>query len=174
LNIKITSLPPLTLNIGPAIMSNAISPETNGQWLIAMRTYLTATAIGNLIWEAAQFPLYTIWSDGSSSHLMLAMFHGTGGDVFIAASALAMSLAAFGDRQWPGSATWRVALPTILIGLAYTFYSEWMNVEVRQVWAYSELMPRLPWIGTGLSPVLQWLIVPSLAFWVTGRSARAG
>ena len=29
-------------------------------------------------------------------------------------------------------------------------------------WRYSDLMPRLPPLGTGLSPVLQWLILPPL------------
>ncbi len=143
--------------------------ETSGRWLIALRTYLTAMAAGNLLWEALQFPLYTIWTEGSRGHLVLAMFHGTGGDVFIAASALAVSLALFGHGDWPTTAVLKVAIPTVLIGLGYTFYSEWMNVEVRHVWAYSDLMPRLPWIGTGLAPVLQWLIVPAIAFTVTSR-----
>lgn len=97
------------------------------------------------------------------------MFHGTAGDVFIAASALAVSVALFGDVDWPAKATLKVAISTILIGLGYTFYSEWMNVEVRHVWAYSEFMPRLPWIGTGLAPVLQWLIVPIVAFIASSR-----
>src|SRR5262245_16617478 len=30
-------------------------------------------------------------------------------------------------------------------------------------WTYNALMPVLPWLGTGLAPLLQWVVVPSLA-----------
>ena len=50
----------------------------------------------------------------------------------------------------------------VAFGIAYTIYSEWLNTTVRQSWAHSPLMPVLPLIGTGLSPILQWLVVPSL------------
>jgi len=41
--------------------------------------------------------------------------------------------------------------------------------------AYSEIMPLVPSTGIGLSPLLQWLIIPSLAFALTKRHfARCG
>lgn len=134
-----------------------------------MRVYLTAIAVGNLLWEAAQLPLYTIWYEGSRSHLLIALFHGTMGDLFISAAALTVSLAVFGDRQWPVLGFRRVAIATVLFGLGYTIYSEWISVVVRHTWAYSSLMLTLPPFGTGLSPLLEWIIVPILAFFVTHR-----
>jgi hypothetical protein len=47
--------------------------------------------------------------------------------------------------------------------LIYTGYSEYLNTEVRRSWTYSDLMPRLPGLGIGLSPILQWLLVPAVA-----------
>lgn len=38
------------------------------------------------------------------------------------------------------------------------------NIEVRGAWAYREAMPRLPGLGIGLTPMLQWIVVPVLAF----------
>jgi len=58
---------------------------------------------------------------------------------------------------------------TVMVGVAYTIYSEWLNTTIRQGWAYSPMMPVLPPLGTGLSPLLQWLIVPSLALSVATR-----
>lgn len=55
-------------------------------------------------------------------------------------------------------------MTTIIIGIGYTVYSEWVNTAVRKTWQYSNLMPTLPVLGTGLSPFIQWLIVPSIAF----------
>lgn len=141
------------------------------QWMKAVRVYLTAIAVGNLLWEAAQLPLYTIWYEGSRDHLLLALFHGTVGDLFISAATLMASLAIFGDRRWPAYGFCRVAISTFLFGLGYTIYSEWMNVAVRHTWAYSKLMPTLPPLGTGLSPLLEWIAVPALALFVTHRYA---
>jgi hypothetical protein len=46
-----------------------------------------------------------------------------------------------------------------------------MNVYVRRTWAYSELMPVVP-VGSyeiGLSPLVQWIMVPAAAFWAAQR-----
>ena len=34
-------------------------------WLNVLRRYLVAIAVGNLIWEFAHMPLYTLWETGS-------------------------------------------------------------------------------------------------------------
>ena len=58
----------------------------------------------------------------------------------------------------------------IAFGLAYTVFSEWLNVAVRKSWTYSGLMPVIPPLDTGLSPVLQWIVLPILASWLTQRN----
>ena len=50
---------------------------------------------------------------------------------------------------------------TLAIGIAYTVYSEHLSINVRRSWAYSDLMPRLRLLGTGLSPIVQWFVVPA-------------
>jgi hypothetical protein len=62
-----------------------------------------------------------------------------------------------------------VALPAIAIGLGCTLFSEWLNIEGREAWAYRELMPVIPVIDAGLSPTAQWIVLPALAFWWAGR-----
>jgi hypothetical protein len=44
------------------------------------------------------------------------------------------------------------------LGLAYTVFSEWYNVYQVGSWAYSQRMPLMS--GIGLSPLLQWLLLP--------------
>ena len=76
---------------------------------------------------------------------------------------------------WPLFAG-RMMLAAVLFGLGYTVFSEWLNVEIRQSWSYTEAMPLLPPLGTGLAPFLQWLAVPGLAFVILpppGAAARA-
>ena len=53
---------------------------------------------------------------------------------------------------------------SVLLGTAYTVFSEWLNIEIRRSWSYTETMPVVPGLGTGVTPLLQWVIVPGLAF----------
>ena len=151
-------------------MIAAIGPgRTVGFW----RRYLALIAVANLIWEALQLPLYTIWQFGTPKALVLAVIHCTSGDVLIAGLAfgLALLIVRLGGSQRPTFAT-LIMLATGL-GLAYTVFSEWLNVEWRASWAYSAAMPRLPPFGTGLSPILQWLLVPPLCL-LAARSTSQG
>ena len=36
-------------------------------------------------------------------------------------------------------------------------------------WTYDEAMPRLPILGIGLLPLLQWLLLPPLVVWIVRR-----
>jgi hypothetical protein len=45
--------------------------------------------------------------------------------------------------------------------MLYTAFSEWLNVSVRGSWDYALSMPQV--FGIGLAPLIQWLVVPTLA-----------
>lgn len=141
-------------------------------WIGAVRRYIIASALAHLLWEIVQLPLYTLWKTGTKGEQIFAVLHCTGGDILIAGSSLLTALALVGGRVWPTDGFVRVASMTMVIGLGYTIYSEWLNTAVRVSWTYSELMPVVPWIGTGLSPVAQWLVVPSLALWAARRGSN--
>jgi hypothetical protein len=140
----------------------------------ALRLYLGVIAIGNLVWELLQLPFYKIWKTGTFGEQAFAALHCTLGDVLIAASTLAISLVLVGDRHWPWRRSWPVISVTIFTGLAYTVFSEWLNVDVRASWTYSEWMPLVPVLGMniGLSPLLQWVVVPAAAFAITSKTNK--
>ncbi len=129
-----------------------------------LQRYFLASLMGNLAWEVLQLPLYTLWWDGTASEIGFAILHCTGGDMLIAGSCLFAALGLCGWRAWPGRRFAVVALLSILLGLGYTVFSEYLNTVVRQTWAYSPWMPKVPWLGTGVAPLLQWLVVPTAAF----------
>lgn len=134
-------------------------------FLLSLRRYFTVIALMNLVWEFVHMPLYTLWSTGTTGEIVFAAVHCTGGDILIAMSALILSLLVFG-AGWPleRTAVHRVVALTMVVGVSYTVFSEWLNIEVREAWAYSDLMPIVPVIDAGLSPFLQWIVVPGLAF----------
>lgn len=126
--------------------------------------YLAVTAVANLVWETVQIPLYTIWRTGSPSKIAFAIVHCTVGDVLIAGAALLLALLLTGRVAWPRSRDLRVIAAATMLGIAYTVFSEWLNVRVRGSWTYDAMMPVVPLFGTGLTPLLQWVIIPPLAY----------
>ena len=144
-------------------------------WLTVFRRYIPFVAAVNLAWETAQLPLYTLGRDGTPGEQAFAVLHCTGGDVLIATTALLLALMTAADGRWPGHPPIyrRVAALTVGLGVLYTIFSEWLNIVIRQSWAYSDLMPVVPVIDTGLSPLMQWIVVPLAGFWFARRTLPA-
>jgi len=140
-------------------------------WLASIRRYAVVTTAAHLAWETAHVPLYTIWSEGTGQEIALAVVHCTAGDLAIAACSLFASLILFGNRAWPRRHFTRVAIAALVLGVLHTTYSERANVT-RGAWAYADAMPLVPLLGIGLSPLLQWLVVPGIGFEVVRRSVR--
>lgn len=149
-----------------------ISNKGQGAWLSFLRRYVALMALGNLAWEFAHMPLYTLWGSGTRGEIIFAAIHCAGGDILIALAALVAALVLFGSSRWPEQTYGHVALATVVIGLAYTLFSEWLNIEIRASWAYSDLMPIIPLLDAGLSPVAQWLVLPGLSLWWLRQRAR--
>lgn len=145
-------------------MSKEIDPYTVRYW-IAYAAYLS---LSNLIWETAQLPLYTLW-DQEFDTIVFAVFHCTGGDVLIGMISLGIACGIFRVTRcrFRLAACQRgIAFCAVLFGLGYTLFSEWLNVYVRKSWAYSDLMPLINVgdFGIGLSPIVQWLVLPTSFF----------
>lgn len=139
-------------------------------WLTVLRRYVWFLVLANLAWEFAQLPLYTIWWEGTTAEIVFAAVHCTGGDLLIALTALLGALVLAGRPGWPRERFGPVAGIAVVSGVAYTIFSEWLNTEIRGSWAYTDFMPRLPLIGSGVAPLAQWLILPWLGLvWAAGR-----
>ena len=136
------------------------------EWPLALRRYVWASFALHLVWEVLQRPLYTIWTTGTLGQQAFAILHCTIGDTMIAGLALLIALAVVDQPTWPAVGMRAIWLLLLALGVGYTLYSEWMNVNVRRSWAYSAWMPTLPILGVGLAPVLQWFIVPTLVLWL--------
>jgi len=144
--------------------------QDHGDWLSGLRRYLAVTTIGHFAWEIIQLPLYTIWNEGTMREIAFAVIHCTGGDILIALASIMGAMIIVGKPDWPSVRFCEVAAVTIFFGVAYTVYSEWFNVSVRGSWAYAPLMPTIPLIGTGLTPTLQWIVIPVAALAVARRT----
>ena len=144
------------------------------RWILVR--YLPRFAALNLAWEIAQAPLYTLWTEARPGYIAFAIAHCTLGDVLIGAAALLLALILL--REGP-LARWRwrrIAVVAVVLGVAYTIFSEWMNVTVLRSWAYTGSMPTVELAGfeMGLGPLAQWLLLPPLALYLAGKSRHRG
>lgn len=145
------------------------SSRSEGFFRPAFLRYMAFSAPLHLLWETLQLPLYTLWTTTSAGTQIYAVLHCTVGDVMIAAATLGLALIVLRAKAWPQTGFKSVWLASVALGVVYTVMSEWINVEVRGSWAYADRMPVLPLLGTGLSPLLQWLVVPTAAQWIAIR-----
>jgi hypothetical protein len=116
--------------------------------------------------------LYTIWSEGTVRGIAFAVIHCFGGDLLIALGSLLTAMLLAGNPRWPMRGSVRVGTFVVLAGVGYTIFSEWLNVELLKSWEYADSMPVLPFLGIGVSPLAQWIVVPSLALWWAHRTGR--
>ena len=140
--------------------------------LPALRRYMAVIVLLNLIWEFAHMPLYTIWEEGTTKEILFAAVHCTGGDALIGLTAIMLAVFLFGGARWPNERIRTVLFAAIAIGVGYTIFSEWLNIVVRQAWAYRNIMPVVPVLNVGLSPLLQWIVIPVLAYVIALKPDR--
>ena len=142
--------------------------------LTVLALYAALSAVGHLLWEIVQLPLYELWRTASRAELAFAVFHCTGGDILIATNVLLASVVLLRAWNWPRTQALHVAALAVPLGIAYTAFSEWLNVYVRQSWSYDPAMPTVPILGyqIGGSPLAQWLIVPAAVFAIVASMRR--
>lgn len=123
----------------------------------------------SLVWEFAHSALYVDHGRGVR-HVLWTRLHCSFGDVLILLSAFWATAAVYRSWRWPESHDSAAATLFVGLGFGYTVWSEWFNTTVRQAWNYDPAMPQI--LGLGVSPLLQWLVVPSLLIFIMQSWAR--
>lgn len=118
------------------------------------------------LWEIAQFPLYDVGRAGDWRYTLYALAHCTVGDVLILLVSYELIALLRWNRHWLHTRVLAPAMGFMLLGVAYTVYSEIYNVHIAASWSYGERMPIVPMIGVGAMPLLQWLLIPPLLVWL--------
>lgn len=134
--------------------------------LLLVVLYLVAFFL-HFVWEMWQIPLYVGMSEASHWSAVIQCTLATIGDGFIALLAYSLAAIVARDKFWllqrPGS----ILAVYIIIGLIITVCFEILATAVYGRWQYSELMPIVPVINVGLSPLLQWIIIPPVSIWIS-------
>lgn len=126
----------------------------------------------NFVWEFLQVPAYAGMAEMPHWEGIKICTLATLGDVGFSLTAFWVAALAVRSRWWfagDNTACWVLYLA---VGIALTIGFEYYYTTISLRWTYSEMMPRLPFLGTGLSPLVQWFVVPPLVIWFTSRQSR--
>jgi hypothetical protein len=123
----------------------------------------------NFPWEVWHIQLYRSLETQSYREAVTNVTVASVGDAVLAVIAFWAVAAATRSRVWILHPTPKQIAGFVGVGLGITIAWEWVATEVLGWWQYAETMPTLPFLGTGVSPVLQWILLPPLVVWLVRR-----
>ena len=123
----------------------------------------------HFVWEFVQVPTYTGMAEMAHWEAIKLCMSASFGDVGFALTAFWIASLAARRRNWILRPTRFPAAIFVAVGIGLTVGFEYYYTNISLRWTYSDLMPLVPPFGTGLSPLLQWLVVPLLVVWLTRR-----
>ena len=145
-----------------ATLSRRIPPEVD---------LLVLSFLAHFTWEILQAPLFASLSKTDHFVGIAICLKATSGDLAIALSAFWCAAFVGKGRNWVANSGASAPAVFFVVGLMANVGLEYLSTEVTGRWAYDGAMPLLPVLGTGLSPILQWVIVPMLVLWYMRRLA---
>lgn len=111
-------------------------------------------------WEMWQIPFFKGMSEARHGDAVLACTQAAFGDALIALFAFVFSALTFRKMDWFLMPSKKPLFVYLSVGLIVTIIFEFLATEIWNRWAYNSRMPTLPFIGTGLTPLLQWIVIP--------------
>ncbi|MDZ4134609.1 MAG: hypothetical protein U1D06_03305 [Paracoccaceae bacterium] len=123
-------------------------------------------------WEFLQAPLFSSMQAATHMDGIRICLQAALGDMGIVLAAYWAVSILTGTRQWVSRPSRRAIVVWLVVGLAITIGIEFFSTEIIGRWNYGASMPRLPLIGTGIAPLLQWIVVPMLVLWYMRRLSQ--
>lgn len=140
-----------------------------GMWEVPELPVAFFSFVLHFVWEFVQVPTYTGMAEMAHWEAIKLCMSATFGDVGFALTAFWMASAAARSRVWILRPTRVPVAIFVAVGILLTVGFEYYYTNISLRWTYSDLMPLVPPFGTGLSPLLQWLVIPPLVVWLTRR-----
>ncbi|MCV0438862.1 MAG: hypothetical protein K5880_09530 [Hydrogenophaga sp.] len=125
----------------------------------------------NYPWEFLQVPLFADMPQAAHWDAIRTCTRATLGDAVIMLIAYWTVGLVARNRSWVLAPSTARILMFAATGVVITIAIERLAVAGIWLggWRYSSLMPVVPGIGVGLSPLLQWVVLPPLVIWFSRR-----
>lgn len=113
----------------------------------------------NFFWEVLQTYFYAL-RDVPFRTMLYGWIHCTFGDVLLTIISFWLISLASQNRKWFFHLNRLNLGGFVLVGIIFTIISERVNIHVLRSWTYNQSMPLIPFLEVGLTPLLQWLMIP--------------
>ncbi|HWQ59648.1 MAG TPA: hypothetical protein VN420_00680 [Candidatus Fimivivens sp.] len=130
---------------------------------------LLVSFLSNLVWEMSQAFLFAPHFSGPTDFIVIHVVAACI-DIAITLCILLPELFLL-DRIIPKKNDWRRFACTAILGLFVAVVLEKVALSVG-IWSYGPYMPIIPFLGVGLTPVLQMMILPGIVIGI-GTSAKS-
>ncbi|MCH8055194.1 MAG: hypothetical protein IH857_03450 [Deltaproteobacteria bacterium] len=124
----------------------------------------------NLLWESIQAPLFVFEQQSSAFLLTGCLLFCSGVDAFMTLTSYCALSVVARSRYWFLARRLSHWVSFVGIGLVLALASEYTAIHYRNLWEYSSLMPVVPGLNIGLTPLLQWLILPPIVLILLARA----
>ncbi len=129
----------------------------------------------NYPWEFLQAPFFQGMPGATHWEAVKGCTRATFGDAVIMLIAYWSVAVAASDRWWFQAPSRTQMLGFIAAGVTITVAIEHFAIRSTHTawgWRYADTMPTLPVVDVGLTPVLQWILLPPLAIWFVRRQLK--
>ena len=128
----------------------------------------------NLPWEFIQVPLFEHMADAVHWDATKACLRAALGDGLMSVAAYLVAAGLVRDRSWVLDASRSALVVFLALPIVATIAIERLAISGlwMEGWGYSALMPMVPLLGVGLSPLLQWSVLPLGVLWLVRRQIR--
>lgn len=121
---------------------------------------LLCSFVLNLVWEFLHTPFFVFDQQATPYSLTGCLLFCSGIDSIMTLTAFWVASVFERNRFWFLDMRARQLLLFVGTGLLLALVSEYTAVHYRNIWDYSSWMPVLPALNIGLTPFLQWLLLP--------------
>ena len=125
--------------------------------------------LSHFAWEMLQVPWFEGMAEASHGSVVWLCIRATGGDVLILLDSFWLASILRGHRRWLLEGERKPGAILVTTAVLVTIILEWLATGPLDRWTYSDAMPIVPWLGVGLAPLLQWIVLPPLILWLTRR-----
>ncbi|MEX2496634.1 MAG: hypothetical protein WD448_11120 [Woeseia sp.] len=123
----------------------------------------------NFVWEMWQVPFYRGMASTDHIKAIRLCTQASIGDSFITVAAFWGAALTARSRGWLHRVEPAPLLVYLTIGILISTGLEWLAIGPLERWSYAPTMPQLPLLGTGVLPLLQWIVLPPLILFFVRR-----
>lgn len=122
----------------------------------------------NFVWEMLQAPLFVGMLEMPRWDATALCLQAAAGDAVMIVIAFAVVTMSVRDRTWMLRPRFGPLGAFAFLAASQGLALEWVSLRLER-WTYGPAMPVEPIFGLGLTPILQWLILPLGILWAVGR-----